>query len=416
MSDITFGRRLAVTPGRAPADSRLSMSDRHLLQILCLTDSVDSLQRRGGWFSLPQAFLAKLSGLSRGTVSASVKTLQACGYLAVREQTTLYGGKTSHLYKILFDEELPAEFDRWADLLDDAAAAVVLPQTSENDQQPLELLDVGNSDRGMSENRTGGMSENRTGVHNPADSVMSDNQTGGMSESQTSPNLDVGNSDISIEDSDSITTSITKDLRFDSIRFDSKNEIVDLFLALRAQWFGNRGGTVGKRDSLARQAEQLISEVMAEGFPEADAVSLISTVLAERIAQNSEAGLEPPTALARYRADIQGRVAAIRRTEEAGKRRDAAVQAAQAAQSPVDNPVWSRVKTRVRSTDSTQAREVAVWLDLLILKHVDEDGTVHFAAQSSTAKSVVEGHGEVLRAALAAERIGTRIDIAVGGQ
>ena len=97
--------RFSVIPARAIDDARLS---RGALLVLC---ALGAYGDKNGWCWPSQGEVARRIRLHRTNVGRHIAELEKLGYLEKRRQTQEGKGEVNSLYRVLFDGELPAEFD-----------------------------------------------------------------------------------------------------------------------------------------------------------------------------------------------------------------------------------------------------------------------------------------------------------------
>jgi biotin operon repressor len=98
--------RFSIIPTRAIDDSRLSKPS---LLVLC---ALGTYGDKAGWCHPSQGTIAQRLGVSRQAVGKCIKELEQLGYLEKRRRFGEDGRELASQYRILFDAELPAEFDR----------------------------------------------------------------------------------------------------------------------------------------------------------------------------------------------------------------------------------------------------------------------------------------------------------------
>lgn len=98
--------RFSVIPARAIDDIRLSRGA--LLVLAALGAYADT---KNGWCWPSQSEIAKRIRLHRTNVGRHIAELEQLGYIEKRRQTKEGKGEITSLYRVLYDGELPAEFD-----------------------------------------------------------------------------------------------------------------------------------------------------------------------------------------------------------------------------------------------------------------------------------------------------------------
>ncbi|MDQ5910891.1 MAG: hypothetical protein QG599_2988 [Pseudomonadota bacterium] len=97
--------RFRIIPARAVCDTRLSRGALLVLNALGIYGDLN------GWCWPSQGTIAKCIKLHRTSVTKYITELEQLGYIEKKRQAQEGKGEINSLYRILFDGELPAEFD-----------------------------------------------------------------------------------------------------------------------------------------------------------------------------------------------------------------------------------------------------------------------------------------------------------------
>ncbi len=108
MDDVSKHGQFAITPARSLDDTRFDDKDKHLRSLQVLGTYAD----KNGWCYPSLATVGDRLLISRSAVSAIFHDLANWGYILIIPTKTDDGGYTSNRYRILFDTELPIQFDR----------------------------------------------------------------------------------------------------------------------------------------------------------------------------------------------------------------------------------------------------------------------------------------------------------------
>lgn len=119
--------RYSIFAARAVFDERLNHLDVRVLAAL------GSETDRQGWCSPSQTELANSIDASRSAVIASMKRLEACGYVQVVPQTSEGRGRTVNMYRVLTDMNAP----------DAVASAVPVPMSNKTTGADVQEMDIG---------------------------------------------------------------------------------------------------------------------------------------------------------------------------------------------------------------------------------------------------------------------------------
>lgn len=98
--------RFAIVPARALDDTRLRGGALKVL--LALGTYCD----RDGWCWPAMQSVADRVGVTRQAVQQHIRDLEALGYVQTKGRVRGDGGQTSNAYRVIFDADLPPEFDR----------------------------------------------------------------------------------------------------------------------------------------------------------------------------------------------------------------------------------------------------------------------------------------------------------------
>lgn len=111
MSDLGKHGQFSIVPARALDDIRFDSKDRHLRIYLVL----GTYANRDGWCFPSLGTIAERIGVSSATISTTMKDLEEWGYILVVRSIHKEGeSNKSNRYRIIYDAELPKEFDRIA--------------------------------------------------------------------------------------------------------------------------------------------------------------------------------------------------------------------------------------------------------------------------------------------------------------
>lgn len=109
MSDLAKHGQFSIIPARALDDIRFDSKDRHLRIYLVL----GTYANRDGWCFPSLGTISKRVGVSPATVSTTMKDLEEWGYILVVRSIHKEGeSNQSNRYRIIYDAELPKQFDR----------------------------------------------------------------------------------------------------------------------------------------------------------------------------------------------------------------------------------------------------------------------------------------------------------------
>lgn len=133
------GPRYSIIPAMAVIDERLSSSAIRVLNV------VGSHSGNNGCCVLRQSVISQYLGISRSTVSESIRTLVECGYIRIIQRHGQNGARLANLYQVVMDQA--------PDLSAEDESEVFLRSTP---AQPVGQGAAGHSDGGCPASRTGG--------------------------------------------------------------------------------------------------------------------------------------------------------------------------------------------------------------------------------------------------------------------
>lgn len=273
---IKTAGRFSTLPARAYADVRLKPGDIHVFGVLAMTENVDSVLRREGWFQISQGLIAVLSGVSRTTVNRSVARLRDAGYLVVQDGENENGGSAACLYKIVYDADLAEEYDRWRGAEPKKAPPVKKQDTAEN-------LGVEN----VNTPETLGVNAGHTAPVNNVNTA----DIQGVSEKHTPVNNHNTPENIGVQEGLESTS-----LHSDEFEFDAADRIVTAFKDARLTSYPDTIGGICADVTLRKQAEEYLNAGISE--------AALITLLTSQISISASRGIEPPAGITRYKRDI----------------------------------------------------------------------------------------------------------------
>lgn len=119
------GGRFSIIPAHALDDKRLSGA---ALKVLCM---IGTYGDKTGWCFPSHGEIAKRLDISRQAVQKQAAILQKLGYIETRPRHRGDGSRSSNEYRLVFDRELPLDFDR-----DTLQPVVATPQPPVAHMQP----------------------------------------------------------------------------------------------------------------------------------------------------------------------------------------------------------------------------------------------------------------------------------------
>lgn len=269
--------RHSILPANIYADVRMIPTDIHILGMLAITGNADSILRREGYFQIAQGKLGKMSGVSRSTIRRSVLRLKKANYLIVRKSKTDNGGVDSSFYKIVYDDDLSAEFDRWL-------GAKPAKNTKKSVSKKLDQIYEQHESSDGSSVPPACISDELI--------IKNEGNTDGSPEALPCVTSEQ-HSNKDIQDGLESTTSID----VERIEFETPEEqIVEEFLSLREKAYPNARCKPSSNEKLLEQASSYLSSGLTADH--------IIKVLSEQIQITSQKGLDAPNGLTRFKNDL----------------------------------------------------------------------------------------------------------------
>ena len=291
-ADIRTAGRFSTLPARAFADVRLKAIDLQCFGMLAITESGDAIQRRDGWFQISQSKLAKWTGVSRPTINKSIKRLFEAEYINQNSSVTSDGACSASLYRIVYDGDLPVEFDRWqgAEPIGGSRNTGVIQENTsckpeEHPSGNTENPTVSEMDRGVNEENT---------PCKPNEHPLENSRNRAVNE------LNRGDAEATTQQIQGVQGRLesTTSNEVERIEFETDNEqIVETFLSLRKKYYPEIHNGVSARAKLLEQASHYLERGLS--------VNRFIEILSMQIQITSGKGVEAPAGITRFKRDLE---------------------------------------------------------------------------------------------------------------